>query len=68
MRNQVRSILEAGDVLIFVDECTFSPKSKDSRVWQFPGQQIAVDQRKWDYSCVACIGAVDVVFGKILLT
>ena len=35
MRGRVERILRRGDVLVFVDESTFSPKSHDARVWQF---------------------------------
>ena len=61
-------ILKEGSYLIFVDEATFTPKATDTRVWQFPHQQIPHSTTNWDTSCIACIGAVDVIFGKVLLT
>ena len=37
LRNKVMGLMKQKKLLIFVDECTFSPKSYQSRVWQMPG-------------------------------
>ena len=37
LRDKVITLMRGGHLLIFVDECTFSPKSYASTVWQMPG-------------------------------
>ena len=55
-------------MIVFVDECTFSPKSYTSTVWQMPGQTLSTQQKDWDQRCVAVIGATHVTLGKLIMT
>ena len=68
LRQRIQSELESGTRVILVDEATFSPKSYTTTVWQPPGTSFTTEPRLHDQRCVACIGAVELTLGKILLT
>ena len=45
LKMSVEDILRRGDLILFVDESTFSPKSYLTEVWQMPGQEIKTTPR-----------------------
>ena len=60
--------MRAGELIFFVDESTFSPKSYLSEVWQMPKQEIKTTPKVQDQRCVAAIGAIELMMGKVHLS